>query len=166
MMTTFFKWFGIFLLCFILQTTMVPVIDLFGIHPDLPLVALFFLGFRNGAMPALWAGFFLGLTGDLFSPSILGQNALSKTAAGFFAGVFNEKVLRVETGMQMVLLLLTFFVNDAVYMAVQLIKSGGSSGGAFWHCMILTLPRALYSMLFALIPHLKNHFFGSSTPRL
>ena len=165
MNTTFLKWFGLFLLCFVLQTTMVPLIDIFGVHPDLPLVALFFLGYRTGPMPALWAGFFLGLAGDLYSPSILGQNALSKTIAGFFAGIFNVRMMRVDMIVQMVLLLLTFFVNDAVYLAVQLIKSGGS-GGIVWHCLILTLPRALYSMLFALIPYFKNHFFGSSTPRL
>jgi rod shape-determining protein MreD len=166
MKTTFLKWFGIFLLCFVLQTTMVPFINIFGVHPDLPLVALFFLGFRTGPMPALWAGFFLGLAGDLYSPSILGQNTLSKTAAGFFAGIFNERVMRVDAVVQMVLLLLTFVVNDAVYLLVQLIKSGGGTGGIAWHGIVLTLPRALYSMLFALIPHFKNYFFGSSTPRL
>jgi rod shape-determining protein MreD len=160
------KWLGIFILCFVLQTTIVPVIDIFGIHPDLPLVALFFLGFRAGPMPSLWAGFFLGLAGDLYSPSILGQNTLSKTVAGFFAGIFNEKVMRVDTLVQMVLLVLTFIVNDAVYVAVQVIKSGGGGSGIARHCIVATLPRALYSMLFALIPYLKNHFFGSSTPRL
>ncbi len=165
MNTTFLKWFGIFLLCFVLQTTVVPVIDIFGIHPDLPLVALFFLGYRTGPMSALWAGFSLGLATDLYSPSILGQNAVSKTIAGFFAGIFNERVLRVDTAVQMVLLVLTFLVNDVAYLAVQLMKSGGS-GGVAWHSVVLTLPRALYSMLFALIPYFKNHFFGSSTPRL
>jgi rod shape-determining protein MreD len=166
MKTAAFKWLGIFLLCFVLQTTIVPFITVFGIHPDLILVALFFLGFRTGPIASLWAGFFLGLTGDLYSSSILGQNTLSKTIAGFFAGIFNERVMRIDTVVQMVLLVLTFIVNDAVYMTVQIMKSGGSGGDLVRHGIVATLPRACYSMLFALIPYFKNHFFGSSTPRL
>jgi rod shape-determining protein MreD len=166
MKTASLKWFGLFILCFVLQTTIVPFIGIAGIHPDFPLIALFFLGFRTGPMPSLWAGFFIGLSGDLYSTSILGQNTLSKTIAGFFAGIFNERVMRIDTVIQMVLLVLTFMVNDFVYVAVQMIKSGGGGGDIARHCIIATLPRALYSMLFALIPYLKNHLFGSSTPRL
>ena len=87
MRTNILKWAGIFLLCVVLQTTVVPLIGLSGITPDLLMVALFFFALKTGQMTAVWVGFFLGLGQDLFSTSILGQNALSKTIAGYFAGL-------------------------------------------------------------------------------
>jgi rod shape-determining protein MreD len=131
-MTTL-KWAGIFLLCIILQTTLVPAIGIFGAGPDLLMVALFFLARKTGPFGATWVGFFLGLAEDLYSPSILGQNALSRTVAGFFAGLFNERVMRVDFMFQLVLLLVTFFHHDALYYTVQMIKTGGSGAGGVLH---------------------------------
>jgi rod shape-determining protein MreD len=152
------KWAGIFLLCFVLQTTVVPLIAVAGIIPDLLMTALFFLALRHGQMAAVGAGFFLGLGQDLFSaPSILGQNALSKTVAGFFAGFFNERMMRVDFVFQIVLLFVTFLVNDAIYYLVQAVKTDG--GGVVHNLTAFSVPRALYSMVFALLPYIKQHFF-------
>jgi rod shape-determining protein MreD len=165
MMITF-KWIGVFLLCLVLQTTLVPAIGIFGISPDLLLVALFFLARKTGSFGATWVGFFLGLAEDLYSPSILGQNALSKTAAGFFAGLFNERVMRVDFFFQLVLLLVTFFIHDAFYYTVQMIKTGGTGAGGLLHGIFTsTVPRALYSLLFALFPFIKNLLFPTSSRR-
>jgi rod shape-determining protein MreD len=154
------KWASIFLLCFVLQTTVVPVIAFSGVVPDLLMLALFFLALKAGQMPSVWAGFLLGLAQDLFSPSILGQNALSKSVAGFFAGFFNERMMRVDIMGQIILLFVTFLLNDAVYFIVQLVKTG--SGNVLHGLVVSTVPRALYSMLFAFLPYLKDRFF--STP--
>jgi rod shape-determining protein MreD len=158
MRATVLKWAGIFLLCFVLQTTVVPLIGISGIIPDLLMTALFFLALRNGQTAAVGAGFFLGLAQDLFSaPSILGQNALSKTVAGFFAGFFNERMMRVDILFQIVLLFVTFLVNDTVYFLVQAVKTDG--GGVVHNLAAVSVPRALYSMVFALLPYIKRHFF-------
>jgi rod shape-determining protein MreD len=158
MKTDILKWAGIFLLCFVLQTTLVPLIGIAGIVPDLLMTALFFLALRNGQVAAVGAGFFLGLAQDIFSaPSILGQNALSKTFAGFFAGFFNERVMRVDVVFQIVLLFAAFLVNDAVYYLVQAVKSDG--GQVAHHLAAVTVPRALYSMAFAFLPYIKRYFF-------
>ena len=159
------KWVGIFILSFVLQTTIAPVIGVFGIHPDLLLVALFFLALKAGHMPALWTGFFLGLAQDLYSPSILGQNALSKTVAGFCAGFFNERMVRVDIVVQLVLLGVTFIVNDTVFFIIQYVKTGGGALGVLHDLVLSTVPRALYSMLFALIPYIKEYFSAPSFRR-
>lgn len=160
------RWIGVFVLCLVLQTTLVPAIGIFGISPDLLMVALFFLARKTGPFGATWAGFFLGLAEDLYSPSILGQNALSKTAAGFFAGLFNERVMRVDFMFQLVLLFVTFFIHDALYYAVQMIKTGNTGAGGLLHGILAsTLPRALYSLLFALFPFVKNHLLPASSRR-
>ena len=159
MKTTVLKWVGIFFVCFALQTTIVPVIDIAGIKPDLLLVALFFLSLKYGQMTGVWVGFFLGLSQDLFSPAILGQNALSKAVAAFAAGFFNERVMRLDVIFQMVLMLVVFVINDALFYIVQLVKTGGSGARIFIELITATVPRALYSMLFALVPWLKDRFF-------
>ncbi|MGA2506060.1 MAG: rod shape-determining protein MreD [Chitinispirillaceae bacterium] len=165
MKTNLLKWAGIFLLCFVLQTTVVPLIGLSGITPDLLMVALFFLALRTGQMTAVGVGFFLGLAQDLFSPSILGQNALSKTIAGFFAGFFNERMMRVDVVFQIVLLLITFLVNDTAYFIVQVVKTGGGGGRVAHDLAVATVPRALYSLLFALVPYIKERFLPTSFRR-
>jgi rod shape-determining protein MreD len=160
------KWVGIFLLCLILQTTLIPAIGILGASPDLLMVALFFLARKTGPFAATWVGFFLGLAEDLYSPSILGQNALSRTAAGFFAGLFNERVMRVDFIFQLVLLLVTFFIHDALYYTVQMIKTNSTGAGGFLHVLVTsTLPRTLYSLLFALFPAVKNLVFPTSSRR-
>jgi rod shape-determining protein MreD len=165
-MMTLLKWIGIFILCLILQTTLVPAIGIFGVSPDLLMVALFFLARKIGPLGATWVGFFLGLAEDLYSPSILGQNALSRTAAGFFAGLFNERVMRVDFIFQLVLLLATFFIHDALYYTVQLIKTGSTGAQGILHEIFTsTMPRALYSLLFALFPSIKNLLFPTSSRR-
>jgi len=158
------SWAGIFLSCIVLQTTLVPAIGIMGVGPDLLMVVLFFLARKTGPFGAVWAGFFLGLSEDLFSPSILGQNALSRTVAGFFAGLFNERVMRVDFIFQLVLLLVTFCIHDALYYAVQAAK-GAPTGGVLHTLLTATLPRALYSLLFALIPFAKSHVLPSSARR-
>ena len=159
------KWAGIYFLCFVLQTTVVPLIDISGITPDLLMVALFFLALKTGQMTAVGVGFFLGLAQDLFSPSILGQNALSKTIAGFFAGFFNERMMRVDIVFQIVLLLVMFLVNDAVYFIVQVVKTEGGGGSVIHGLVATSVPRALYSMLFALLPYIKGRFLPTTFRR-
>ncbi|MBN1131365.1 MAG: rod shape-determining protein MreD [Chitinispirillaceae bacterium] len=160
-----FRWSTLFLVCFVLQTTLVPALTVFGVRPDLLMIALFLLAVRTGQMTSVWAGFFLGLAQDLYAPSILGQNALSKAVAGFFAGFFNERVMRLDPLVQMVLLFLMFLVNDALFYLVQAVKSGGGGGIVVQGLLTVTGPRALYSMLFAILPYIKEHFFPSSHRR-
>jgi rod shape-determining protein MreD len=158
------RWIGVFIGCFILQTTLLPVIAIAGIYPDLLMVALFFLAVRSGQMTGVWVGFFLGLAQDLYSPSLLGQNALSKTMAGFFAGIFNDKVMRVDPLIHLVFLFIMFLIHDLLFDIVQIVKKGGD-GIVFHELLTATVPRALYSLLFALLPYIKDRFLPSFSRR-
>ena len=79
MILHYLKWPMLFVLCFILQTSFVPSIAFFGVKPDLLMIILFFFSIRYGVLPGIFMGFVLGLTQDLYTPAILGQNALTKT---------------------------------------------------------------------------------------
>jgi rod shape-determining protein MreD len=143
------KWLIAFALALMLQTSFVPVISIAGIGPDLPLIVLFFFCIRYGMMPGIFVGFVMGLGLDLYSPSLLGQNALAATVTGAFIGFFNERIMRTDALIKSALMLVAFVVHDSVFLIVQTLKLGGPVtivlGGLFFHC----LPRVLYSIAVA-----------------
>ena len=140
------------MLCAVLQSTLVPHIAIMSVKPDLLLLALFFLSTRAGVMPGVYVGFFLGLGQDLFSPSLLGQNALAMSVTGAICGLFNERVMRLDPIMRAVLLLGAFFVNDIIIMLVHIAKADGSMSTIFMELLVVTLPRAVYTLVFSAIP--------------
>lgn len=152
MMNIVLKWVGWILLCVILQSTLVPYMAVMSVKPDLPLIALFYLSLSLGVMPGVYVGFFLGLGQDLFAPGLLGLNALAKSVTGFVVGLFNERVVRLDPIMRMVLLIAMFTINDTIAMLVHVVRADGSAGAFFTELLAVTLPRALYSLVFAAIP--------------
>lgn len=158
-------WIAIVFGVIILQTSLVSSFAIMGIKPDLIILVLFLLAIKTGMMPAIFIGFIIGLAEDVYSPSILGQCALSKTIAGFFAGIFNEKVMRLDPVMLCVLLVLTFFVNDIVVYLVQFAKTGTTFSGIAQELLRSTLFRSLYTLLFAIIPILWEQHFATRIRR-
>jgi rod shape-determining protein MreD len=142
-------WLVVFCVCLVLQSTLMPVVGIKGIQPDLLVVMLFLLAIREGVMAGIYAGFFVGLAQDLYSPAILGQNALAKTIIGFFAGLFNEKVIRTDPIIKMVLLVLAFLIHDTVFTLTELIKTGAPMVSLATELLTRTLPRTAYSAVVA-----------------
>ena len=146
MMPLVVKWFVAFSAALVLQTSFVPVVSIAGIGPDLPMIVLFFFCIKYGMTPGIFVGFFMGLGLDLYSPSLLGQNALAATLTGALVGFFNERTMRTDPLIRSALLLVAFLFHDSVFLVVQILKLGGGAsvvfGGLFFHC----LPRALYSI--------------------
>jgi rod shape-determining protein MreD len=147
-------WTGWFLLCEVLQSTLVPHIGIASARPDLVMLVLFNMAVRGGMMPGAFVGFVIGLGHDLFSPSLLGQNALAMSVTGFAAGIFNERVMRLDPIMRGAFMIAAFIINDTIIMAVHVAKEGGSMGALPLELLIVTLPKALYTIVFAAIPFL------------
>jgi rod shape-determining protein MreD len=135
----------------ILQTSFMPAISIAGIKPDLLIIALFFFSVKYGVMPGIFVGFVLGLGQDLYSPSLLGQNALTKTVAGAFIGLFNERTMRSDPIIKTVILLLAFLVHDTLYFIVQIVKLDSPVSALFSGLLTKCLPRALYSIAVAVL---------------
>lgn len=159
------KWFIAFFLIFVLQTTLIPVFSIYTIKPDLVLLVLFLMATKTGVLPGLYIGFFVGLAQDIYSPLILGQNALAKSIAGFFAGLFNDKVMRLDPFLQAVLLVLTILLGDIVFLITQIVKSGGSLQTFGLELITSALPRAIYTLLFGIVPIFWETFFQTRSRR-
>lgn len=75
---------------FVLQISVMPQFKLFGVQPDLVLVVAIVVAVQEGPVPGAVVGFFGGILQDMASPQVMGVNALTKTMAGFMAGVLKE----------------------------------------------------------------------------
>ncbi|MBU2492564.1 MAG: rod shape-determining protein MreD [Bacteroidetes bacterium] len=99
----------IFIPLAILQLTVVPLISIDFIVPDLILILLVFFTLRNGQIYGSILGFLLGLLFDLVSGGLIGAAMFSKTLAGFLAGYFfSEK--RVETNLDSTMFIVIIFI--------------------------------------------------------
>jgi rod shape-determining protein MreD len=93
----------------------------------------------------------VGLTQDLYSPAVLGQNALAKTIIGACIGLFNEKVMRTDAMGKTVVLFVMFFVHDIIFMLVLVAKNSAGLSVVLLGLLTKTLPRALYSGIIAVM---------------
>ena len=99
----------IFIPLTVLQLTVVPLISVDFIAPDLILILVVFFTLRNGQIYGSLLGFVLGLFFDLASGGLVGASMFSKTLAGFIAGYFySEK--RVETNVDSTMFIIIIFV--------------------------------------------------------
>ncbi len=70
----------------LVQSTVVPVLGVGGVVPDLPVVLVVLLALRRGPEVGCLTGFALGLIQDAIVGGPLGLQALSKAVIGFVAG--------------------------------------------------------------------------------
>lgn len=75
----------------IIQTTVVPLISIGQVIPDLILILLVYYAITEGQIYGTVLGFFYGLIFDLVTGSLLGSAMVSKTVAGFVAGYFSSE---------------------------------------------------------------------------
>jgi rod shape-determining protein MreD len=158
MIMYYLKWPLLFIACFILQTSFVPSMDVLGVKPDLLMIILFFFAIRYGVMPGLFMGFVLGLTQDLYTPALLGQNALANTLIGAGIGLFNEKVMRTDPFVKSIILLVMFLLHDAFFMLILVMKNNAHASVVVPELFMKTVPRALYSVVLAALFYVWEFF--------
>lgn len=145
------KWFFTFAICGILQTTIMQEIAISGIMPDLIIISLFLLSIKHGQIAGIYTGFLVGLFMDVYSPSLLGQNALALTILGFMFGFFDEKVMRVDSIMKIFLLIIGLFLHDTIFVGARLIHNSEPAQYLLKELLTRTFPRAFYTTLVLLL---------------
>ena len=76
-------------LCQFLQSSSIfDFIAISGIKPDISLIILIFIAYKNGSVAGQTIGFFNGLIEDFLSLSSLGFYSLIRTTIGFLYGLF------------------------------------------------------------------------------
>jgi len=78
----------------LIQLTIVPLVSVQEVVPDLLLIAVVYFAISFGQIFGAFNGAAYGLVYDLISGSLIGSNMLSKTVAGFVAGYFSGETRR------------------------------------------------------------------------
>lgn len=135
--------FFIFLLMVIIYQSIISAgIKIAGIGLDLPLIILVYVSLTRGPVYGALFGFASGLLLDVYSPGLLGLDALLRTLLGFLVGNFRNKLfletLYSKSGMVFVALL----CHDLAY---YLLATGFQVGATIYILLFESFPSALYT---------------------
>jgi rod shape-determining protein MreD len=127
--------FGIILLLILLfsiQTTLLRLVEISGVRPDLITIAIVFIGYQYPRGKSVLAGGLLGLAQDVLSGGIIGMNMFSKGLIGFSVVFLKESVILENIFSQFFLIAgatvlegLTFQFLSSVFPMIQ-------AAGGFW----------------------------------
>lgn len=116
-----FIWGLLLLTALVLQATLVPLIAVQGVRPDLLLLAVVSSGLLLGKEHGVGIGFFAGLLQDLASGNVFGVNVLSKMASGYIAGLLERKVFKENILLPILAIVLATLFNGAITILLMLI---------------------------------------------
>lgn len=139
----FLKSLSFLVLGLILQQTLVRIISIGSIKPDVILVILVAVSLRYGSVVGLFSGMTIGLVQDVYAIENLGANAMAKCLVGYFTGFLDEKVIKVEPVTKVLFLAVAFLFHDGVYAL-----AAGFPADTFWDAFWRrTLPTGTYTLL-------------------
>lgn len=117
-----YGWFRtllMFVLVFVLQTTVSEWLQILGIGPDFVVIFIVSVAIRFGPATGCFWGFLAGFTQDVYAPvEWLGANTIAMTIVGFLVGLLEERFLTLNLPAKIGVLGLAFFVNDMFYFLI------------------------------------------------
>jgi rod shape-determining protein MreD len=125
------------------QSSVVPLLSVGGVTPDLPLILTVLLALRRGPETGCLAGFVVGLLQDVAGGGLIGVQAVTKALAGFAVGMLVGR-LWVNSPLVLVpgLVVLTLVEGVARFLLLQLFHYPAAFGELMLH---VVLPQALYN---------------------
>ena len=142
--------FSVFLI--LLQTTLVHLLNLEGIIPDILAVWVIYIALMKGQMEGTLWGFGIGLLLDMTTHDFIGLSALSKTICGFLGGYFfDENKTKIVLGSYR-FVLIVFIVTLIQNIIYFIIFTRGSDINLFRAIAQFGLSTTLYTSIVALFP--------------
>ena len=141
----------IFFPLLIIQTTIVPLVAINGIIPDLIIVLLVFYTLKMGQLHGTILGFIYGLLFDLITGGLLGSSMLSKTITGFVTGYFyneNKRDIYLKSMMFPLIVLLASTIDSFILSFFSTIDLNTSITTFFMEQGILP---GIYTAVFSII---------------
>ena len=135
------------LVCFILQSTILPVLDFGGIMPNLLVVFVAACGFMNGEKYGLVTGFACGLLADILSGEVIGFYALLYMIIGYINGMFQRIFYPEDVKLPLILILASDLgYGFLCYCLLFLLRNRLDIGFYLLHVIV---PEAVYTILIA-----------------
>lgn len=133
-----------------LQSTVIPILSVGGVGPDLVLVVVVSAALAGGRQTGFLSGVFGGLLQDLLSVGPFGFNTLSKMLVGFLVGLYERKVNK--TSLLLPLLAVGAGTVGSVLVAT-LFFLANNQGRLISALYLQLIPVAAYHMLLTIPVH-------------
>jgi len=142
-MLKFLLYAFLFFAAVILQTVIVPRIEIQGAQPSFLLILTVITALRHGSLAGCFAGFMSGLLCDVYAPTEwLGAFSLAYCVIGFIVGQIEESFINLSLFLKIIVLILADFLKDAIYF----FSIGKTSDDIPKIVYSLTLPNAIYTV--------------------
>lgn len=108
----------IFFPVLLFQLTVIPLISIDGVIPDMILILLVYYSISHGQIYGTVLGALFGFLFDLITGSLLGSMMLSKTVAGFVAGYYSAETRKekfLNTYAFILIILLCAVIDSLIY---------------------------------------------------
>ena len=146
----FFLEFVILSIALLLQITVLPYFAILEIIPDIVLVGVIMIAFREGGVFAMIAAGAIGLMRDMLTTNFLGASMLCLILAAFLAGTFAKVRFRFSVQAQILSVFAIIFVYYGIYYFLYFLNRDISFVAMLFR---FALPSALYSLLLAGMAH-------------
>jgi rod shape-determining protein MreD len=145
----------------IIQLTIVPLISIEEITPDLLLITLVYFSVAYGQLFGTAVGAFYGLVFDLVTGSLIGSNMLAKTVAGFTAGYFSSETKRdkyLYTYAFCLIVFLCSIINSLLFSFFSVIDFNTNFVLLLFNqSMLPSIYTAIISVLVVIVPHRRRY---------
>jgi len=147
----FILYIAFFILCIILQITIIPLFSIKGISPDLIIILVISVSIQRGKFWGVVAGFSTGLVFDAFGTALVGLSSLANSISAFVAGFLLGEQVEQRFGVIVGLILVSLLIHDFLYYTILSI---GTSIG-FWVTLFKhVVPQSFYTLIFMVIIHM------------
>jgi rod shape-determining protein MreD len=142
-MLRFLVYLFLFFVATILQTVVVPKIEIYGAQPSFLLILTIIAALRNGPLAGCFIGFMSGLLCDVYAPvEWLGAYSLAYCVIGFVVGQIEESFIKLNLFLKIVVLALADIIKDIIYFIAI-----GKSGNEIAHALFsISFPNVLYTI--------------------
>jgi rod shape-determining protein MreD len=145
----------------LIQLTIIPLISIEEVAPDLLLIALVYFSIAYGQLFGTTVGAFYGLAFDLITGSLIGSNMLAKTVAGFTAGYFSAETRRdkyLYTYAFCLVVFLCSIINSLIFSFFSVIDFNTNFIVVlFNHSFMPSIYTAIISILVVIVPHRRSY---------
>lgn len=137
------------LVCFLIQTSILPAVAFGSIIPNLLIILTASCGFMNGEKTGMIIGFICGLLADIFGGEAIGFYTLLYMYVGYVNGLFERLFYPEDIKLPMILILFSDIgYNFICYVFLFLLRGRFQFGYYFIH---LIVPEAVYTILLTFI---------------
>ncbi len=136
-------------LCFILQSTVLKVLELGAVSPNLLLIITASFGFIGGRKDGMLMGVFCGLFTDVFYGQLFGYYILLYTLIGYANGFFHAVFYDLDIKQPMFLIALSDLAYGLIQYCFQFLLRGRFDFGFYFINIII--PEFLYTVVLILL---------------